>query len=67
MARFFRKAAKHEGQTLVWVAIMLTVLFGFVALAVDVGSLLSERRVMQNAADAAALEAARVGAMTMPQ
>lgn len=59
MTRFSTQFREHRGQTLVWVAIMLVVLMGFVGLAVDGGSLLSERRAMQNAADAAALEAAR--------
>ena len=48
-----------SGQTLIYVAISMIVLLGFVALAVDVGYLYAERRHMQNAADAGALEAAR--------
>ena len=48
-----------RGQTLVWVAVGMVVLLGIVALAVDVGHLYAERRHMQNAADAGALEAAR--------
>jgi hypothetical protein len=51
--------ADDRGQTLVWVAVGMIVLLGIVALAVDVGHLYAERRHMQNAADAGALEAAR--------
>ena len=49
----------ESGQTLIYVAISMFVLLGFVALAVDVGHVYAERRQMQNAADAGALEAAR--------
>jgi hypothetical protein len=66
MSILSRKFRWQRGQTLVWVAIALTVLMGAVALAVDVGSLYSERRWMQNAADAAALEAARYKCFTEP-
>jgi hypothetical protein len=45
---------------LVAVLVGTGVLFGFVALAVDGGSALLQRRTMQNAADAAALGAAKV-------
>lgn len=47
-----------SGQTLVLVALMIIVLLGVAALAIDVGSLYGERRNMQNAADAAALAGA---------
>lgn len=50
---------KESGQTLVHVALMMVVLLGFLALAIDVGLLYSERRRMQNAADAGALAGAR--------
>jgi Putative Flp pilus-assembly TadE/G-like len=43
---------------MVLVALWLTVLMGFAAVAVDVGRFYSERRYLQNAADAAALAAA---------
>jgi hypothetical protein len=46
------------GQTLVLVALWLTALLGFAAVAVDVGRFSAERRFLQNAADAAALAAA---------
>jgi hypothetical protein len=51
--------ADESGQTLVWVAVGMIILMGILALVVDVGHLYAERRKMQNAADAAALEAAR--------
>lgn len=47
-----------KGITIVLVAIMLTVLLGFVALAVDVGNLMASRNELQNVADAAALAGA---------
>lgn len=50
----------HAGQTLVLFALMAVVLVGFLGLAADVGYYLSKRRSAQNAADAAALVAARL-------
>lgn len=50
--RFFRA---EEGSVTVFVAVAMTVLLGFSALAVDYGSLTNERSLLQNAADAAAL------------
>lgn len=41
-------------------ALMLTVLVGFMALAIDAGFLLAERRAVQNAADASALYGGRL-------
>lgn len=53
------KSMKEDsGQTLVIIALCMTVLLGFVALAVDVGSLFQARRSMQVAADAAAVAGA---------
>lgn len=49
---------QEEGSVSVIVAICLTVLFGFTALAVDFGMMAACRQSMQNAADAAALAAA---------
>lgn len=54
--RTFRK--QEEGSVAVIVAICLTVLFGFTALAVDFGMMAACRQSMQNAADAAALAGA---------
>ncbi len=45
----------EEGQVLVFLAICLVFLLGFVALALDGGMLLSDRRHAQNAADASSL------------
>jgi len=50
---------RHEnGQVLIYVALGMVVLLGFVALAIDVGYVYGERRRMQNAADAGALAGA---------
>lgn len=51
-------ARDEEGQTLVFVAVCLVVLLGFVALATDVGLMLQQRRYAQTVADAAAIAAA---------
>ncbi|HEU5197986.1 MAG TPA: TadE/TadG family type IV pilus assembly protein [Ktedonobacterales bacterium] len=56
-ARRFRRA--QRGQTLVVVALLLTALIGMLGLVIDVGYAYSERRQIQNAADAAALNGAR--------
>ncbi len=47
-----------RGAVLVWVGLLLVVLFGMGALVVDAGALYSERRQLQNGADAAALAVA---------
>jgi Flp pilus assembly protein TadG len=49
---------KEDGQMLVFTAISLTMLMGFMALAIDVGLLFRARRQAQTAADAAAIAAA---------
>lgn len=51
------RAPRREGQAMVIFALFLLTLIGFVALAVDVGFLMSERRQAQSAADGAALAA----------
>ncbi len=48
---------RETGQTLVLFVLALGVLLGFVAMSIDVGLILHERRSQQNAADAAALAA----------
>ncbi|MEA3374755.1 MAG: Tad domain-containing protein [Chloroflexota bacterium] len=53
------KDDKERGQILVQVALMVVVLFAFVALALDVGHVYAGRRRMQNAADAGALAGAQ--------
>jgi len=55
---FHRKADQPNGQVLILFALASLVLTGFLALAVDVGYLLSERREVQNATDAAAMAGA---------
>ena len=50
---------EESGQTLVYVALSLVTLLLFVALAIEAGHLYSERRRMQNAADAGALAGVR--------
>jgi hypothetical protein len=49
---------KRNGQTLVQVAILMVVVIACLVIAIDVGHLLTERRRMQNAADAGALAGA---------
>ena len=50
-----RRSAGQRGQVLVIFAISITVLFAAAGLAFDVGRFYSERRFLQNAADAGAL------------
>ncbi len=53
------KARRSErGQALVLIVLAIGAIFGFAALAIDVGQIYSVRRKAQNAADAAALAAA---------
>ena len=54
----FDDSRGEAGQVLIQATIMLVVLLGFVALAVDVGHVYGERRRLQNAADAGALAGA---------
>ena len=54
--RFVRN---EEGQALAQVAVAMVVLLVFISLSIDVGHVYSERRRMQNAADAGALAGAR--------
>jgi Flp pilus assembly protein TadG len=49
----------ERGQVLVLAALVLTAVLGGLALVVDVGNALAQRRLMQNAADAAAVAAVR--------
>ncbi len=57
--RWFRFAKDESGQVLVLFALLLTVIFGFTALAVDVGGMVVTKSQVQNAADAAALAGAQ--------
>lgn len=49
----------ESGQVLVLFALLLTVIFGFTALAIDVGGMVVAKSRVQNAADAAALAGAQ--------
>lgn len=55
---------REQGQSLVVVALMLVVLVGFLGLVLDGGNFWSQRRFLQNGADAGALAGARVYATT---
>jgi len=57
-ARIGRGPQANRGQVLVVFALAITVLFAAAGLAFDVGRFYSEKRFLQNAADAAALAAA---------
>jgi Flp pilus assembly protein TadG len=48
----------ESGQTLIFVAVSMTVILGFLAMAADVGTLLHDRRNLQIAADSAAIAGA---------
>jgi len=52
----------ERGQALIMFVLAAGVLFGFTAMAIDVGIILHQRRVLQNTADAAAL----AGAIELP-
>jgi len=57
-----RTRRAERGQALVMFVLAAGVLFGFVAMTIDVGLILHQRRVLQNTADAAAL----AGAIELP-
>lgn len=57
--RPIRRLSEESGQTLIVTALCMTVLMGFMGLAIDVGHLRLEKRRLQAAADAAALAAGR--------
>jgi hypothetical protein len=54
----FLTGRARDGQVMVQVAMLMVVFFAFMAIAIDVGHMLNERRRMQNAADAGALAGA---------
>lgn len=64
--RRWRLLRDEGGQTLVLVALSLTVFLGVAALAVDIGWAYREKRVVQTAADAGALAAAAQMATSPP-
>ena len=60
MKKFFKKLfKKEEGQAVVITALVMVVIMGFAALAVDIGSVAVNKAELQNAADAAALAGAQ--------
>lgn len=63
MLRFLRpsrrRVAGERGQVLIFAVLLLPILLGMTGMAVDIGSYASERRTLQNAADAIALAAAQ--------
>lgn len=54
----FRLIKEESGQSIVFVALMLVVLMGFGALAIDIGYMTYQKSSLQNAADSAALAGA---------
>jgi hypothetical protein len=56
-----RARNRRRGNTMVWLAVSLTAIIGVVALGLDGGRLMEERRRAQAAADAAALAGAKEG------
>lgn len=54
-----RRISDDSGAVAVIVAVLAVAVFGFAALAIDVGALYQERRQLQNGADAAALSVAQ--------
>lgn len=54
-----KKLADESGQTLVFVALAMSVLLGFAAFATDIGVTLREQRLAQAAADSAAIATAK--------
>jgi len=53
-----RRLRNEEGQTLIFTALCMTMLLGFMALAMDVGLMFNARHRVQTAADAAAIAGA---------
>src|SRR6185437_14607359 len=53
-----RKLGNESGQTLVFVAVGISVLLGFAAFATDIGIMLREQNLAQHAADSAAIAGA---------
>ncbi len=58
-SRFFGRLGDDQGAIIGVLAILMVVVLGFVALAVDIGHLYMVRNELQNAADAGALAGAR--------
>jgi hypothetical protein len=60
MSNILKQLQNQSGATVVMVGLLLVVLAGFTALAIDIGYLLMVRNQLQNAADAGALAGASV-------
>src|SRR5947207_10491762 len=60
LAMMLQENRPVAGQVMVTAALMVSVFFGMLAMAVDIGFGLAQRRSSQNAADAAAMAAARI-------
>ena len=58
LKRIGRAAANESGQVIVLAALSMTILLGFLAFVTDVGILLRQKRILQTAADSAAIAAA---------
>jgi hypothetical protein len=59
LARLRRRGAQEDGVVLAFVAIMMVVILGMAAMAIDIGSYYAAQRRAQAAADAAALAASQ--------
>ncbi len=58
-----KRLADEQGATIVYFALVLMVLFGMAGVAIDTSNAYAQRRIMQTAADAAALAGARALAL----
>jgi Flp pilus assembly protein TadG len=56
---FMKFLKKRDGQSLIMTALLMTAIFGFAALTIDVGSMVLTKSNLQNIADAAALAGAQ--------
>lgn len=56
---FMRFIKKRDGQSLIMTALLMSAIFGFAALTIDVGSLVLTKSNLQNIADAASLAGAQ--------
>ena len=62
-----RENTQQDGQSIVIIAILMVILLGFIALAIDGGNVFAKRRTSQNAADASALSATHyIATASMP-
>lgn len=66
MRRIMRQEESEQGGVSVLLAVVMIVILGFAAIAIDVGMLYSERAQLQNGADAGALYVAQKCASKLP-